>query len=136
MQSKDEAAFRADVRAFIAANLPAEIAHRTLLGYHPRKPDVLWWTARLNDRGWSVADWPIEYGGPGWSVRERRIFDEECFLAGCPAVNPQAVHLVGPIIYAVGTVEQKARFLPAIRQGQIWTQGFSEPNAGSDLAAL
>ena len=134
--SQSEAEFRADVRTFIARCLPPEMARRTLLGYHPHKPDVQYWTEKLRDRGWAFPDWPAEHGGPGWTLAQRRIFDEETFLAGCPAVNPQAVHLVGPIIYTFGDDAQKRRFLPAIRDGQIWTQGFSEPNAGSDLAAL
>ena len=130
-------AFRAQVRAFIAANLPSEMAARTLMGYHPHKPDVLYWTAKLNERGWSVPNWPVEYGGPGWTVSQRHIFDEECFLAGCPALAPQGVYLVGPIIYTYGDPTQKEYFLPKIRSGEhFWAQGFSEPNAGSDLASL
>lgn len=130
-------AFRSEVRQFIAEHLPDEMAQRTLRCYHPHKPDVLYWTAKLQERGWSVPNWPVEYGGPGWSVTQRHSFDEECFLAGCPALSPQGVHLVGPIIYTYGTTEQKDRFLPGIRSGeQFWAQGFSEPNAGSDLASL
>ena len=129
--------FRAEVRAFIAENLPEEISRRTLLFYHPHKPDVLYWTAKLNERGWSVPNWPAEYGGPGWTVAQRHIFEEECFAAGCPALSPQGVFLVGPILCAYGTAAQKERFLPAIRSGEhLWAQGFSEPNAGSDLASL
>jgi alkylation response protein AidB-like acyl-CoA dehydrogenase len=132
-----EQGFREEIRTFIAENLPVDMARRTLMGYHPHKPDVLYWTGRLNERGWSVPNWPQEYGGPGWTTTQRHIFDEECFLAGCPALSPQGVYLVGPIIYTYGTDEQKARFLPAIRSGEhFWAQGFSEPNAGSDLAAL
>jgi len=133
--SDDE--FRAEVRRFIAAELPSDMAARTLLGYHPHKPDVEFWTAKLDSRGWSALNWPVEYGGTGWSITKRHIFDEECYLAGCPAVNPQAFHLVGPIIYAIGNAEQKDFFLPKIRSGEhFWAQGFSEPNAGSDLASL
>ncbi len=129
--------FRAEVRAFIAAELPSDMASRTLLGYHPHKPDVEFWTAKLDKRGWAALNWPVEYGGTGWSITKRHIFDEECYLAGCPAVNPQAFHLVGPIIYAIGNEAQKNFFLPKIRSGEhFWAQGFSEPNAGSDLAAL
>ena len=129
--------FRAEVKAFIADNLPEEISRRTLLFYHPHKPDVLYWTAKLNERGWSVPNWPTEYGGPGWSVAQRHIFEEECFAAGCPALSPQGVFLVGPILYTYGTEAQKAQFLPPIRSGEhLWAQGFSEPNAGSDLASL
>lgn len=137
MDALSDGDFRKEVLAFIAAELPAEMAARTLLGYHPHKPDVEFWTAKLNERGWSALNWPLEYGGTGWSITKRHIFDEECFLAGCPAVNPQAFHLVGPIIYALGTQEQKDFFLPKIRSGEhFWAQGFSEPNAGSDLASL
>jgi alkylation response protein AidB-like acyl-CoA dehydrogenase len=129
--------FRSEIRAFIAAELPREMAARTLMGYHPHKPDVQFWTAKLHARGWSAANWPAEYGGTGWSITQRHIFDEECFLAGCPAVNPQAFHLVGPVIYTVGNAAQKQRFLPPIRSGEhFWAQGFSEPNSGSDLASL
>ena len=130
-------AFRTELRHFIAANLPPDMARRTLLGYHPHKPDVLYWTSKLHARGWSVPNWPSDYGGPGWSMTERHIFEEECFAAGCPALSPQGVYLVGPIIYTYGSAAQKARFLPGIRDGsEFWAQGFSEPNAGSDLASL
>ena len=129
--------FRAEVRAFIVEKLPRDMAARTLQGYHPYKPDVLYWTRKLQERGWSVPNWPAEYGGPGWTVTQRHIFDEECFLAGCPALAPQGVYLVGPIIYTYGNQAQKDRFLPPIRSGEhFWAQGFSEPNAGSDLANL
>ena len=137
MDVLDDEAFRRAVRAFVTAELPSEIAARTLLGYHPHRPDVEFWTARLDAHGWSALNWPVEHGGTGWSITKRHIFDEECYLAGCPAVNPQAFHLVGPIIYSIGNDAQKQRFLPAIRSGEhFWAQGFSEPNAGSDLAAL
>jgi alkylation response protein AidB-like acyl-CoA dehydrogenase len=129
--------FRAEIRAFIARNLPPDMAARTLMGYHPHKPDVLYWTGKLNERGWSVPSWPLEYGGPGWTITQRHIFDEESFLAGCPALAPQGVHLVGPIIHTYGSQAQKDYFLPKIRSGEhFWAQGFSEPNAGSDLASL
>jgi len=129
--------FRNELRRFIRANLPAEIARRTLLRYHPHKPDMLYWTRKLNERGWSVPNWPEQYGGPGWSIAQRHIFDEECYLAGCPPLSPQGVYLVGPIIYTYGTEVQKSRFLEPIRTGEhLWAQGFSEPNAGSDLASL
>ena len=134
---QDLEAFRAEVRAFIADTLPPDMARRTLLHYHPHRPDVVFWTRKLYDRGWSGFTWPVEHGGPDWTIQQRQAFDEECFLAGCPALNPQGIHLVGPIIYTYGSAAQKARFLPAIRDGShIWAQGFSEPNAGSDLANL
>jgi alkylation response protein AidB-like acyl-CoA dehydrogenase len=129
--------FRREIKQFISEHLPAAVAHRTLMGYHPHKPDVQLWTRILNENGWSVPNWPREYGGPGWSTSQRHIFDEECFLAGCPALAPQGVYLVGPIIYTYGNAEQKSRFLPPIRSAEhFWAQGFSEPNSGSDLASL
>lgn len=137
MGALGDADFRREVRAFISRELPPEIAARTLLGYHPHRPDVELWTGKLDKRGWSALNWPREHGGTGWSMPKRHIFDEESFLAGCPAVNPQAFHLVGPIVHAIGTEAQQRRFLPPIRAGEhFWAQGFSEPNAGSDLAAL
>ncbi|MDG2003753.1 MAG: acyl-CoA dehydrogenase family protein [Novosphingobium sp.] len=129
--------FRAEVRSFIAAELPAEMGARNRLGFHPHRPDVQFWTAKLHERGWSAPGWPEQAGGTDWSLNQRHIFEEESFFAGCPAVNPQAFKLVGPIICALGTEAQKRRFLPAILKGEhLWAQGFSEPNSGSDLASL
>jgi len=132
-----EEEFRQEVRAFIAANLPAEMAARWKKMYHPYKPDVIFWTQKLNEMGWSVPGWPVEYGGPDWTISQRHAFEEEVFLAGCPWISPQGLTLVGPIIYTYGTQAQKDYFLPKIRSAEhFWAQGFSEPNAGSDLAAL
>ena len=129
--------FRQMVRDFISENLPPEMAARWKKMYHPYKPDVVWWTSKLNEVGWSVPGWPVEYGGPDWTIAQRHIFEEEVFLAGCPALSPQGLTLVGPVICHYGTPEQKDFHLPKIRSGEImWAQGFSEPNAGSDLAAL
>ncbi len=129
--------FRQEVRDFIAQNLPPEMAARWKKMYHPYKPDVVFWTQKLNEKGWSVPGWPVEYGGPGWTISQRHIFEEESFLAGCPAISPQGLTLVGPVIAHHGTQAQKDYHLPRIRSAEImWAQGFSEPNAGSDLAAL
>jgi alkylation response protein AidB-like acyl-CoA dehydrogenase len=130
-------AFRDEVRAFIADNLPAELAARTWLGYHPLKADTRFWTELLHRRGWSVPHWPVEYGGPGFTPLQRHIFEEACFVAGAPALSTQGVFLVGPVIFTFGTQAQKDRYLPGIRSGaEFWGQGFSEPNAGSDLVSL
>jgi len=129
--------FREEVRAFIAENLPADIARRVLRGYHQHQEDMRAWTAILNRKGWSAPNWPAEYGGPGWSPLQRLIFEEECFLAGAPSLSTLGVSLVGPVIYTFGSEAQKKRFLPGILSGEeFWGQGFSEPNAGSDLANL
>jgi alkylation response protein AidB-like acyl-CoA dehydrogenase len=133
----EDEAFRAQIRAFIAETIPPEMAERNLRGYHPMREDVVFWTRALQTKGWSAPSWPVEYGGPGWTLRQRHIFEEESFNGGAPELSPQGNTLVGPVIYAVGSEAQKAKFLPAIRSADhIWAQGFSEPNAGSDLASL
>lgn len=133
----NDAAFREEVRSFLATNLPAELAARNRLGYHPLRDDTQAWTEILHARGWSVPNWPKEYGGPGWTPLQRHIFEEECFLAGAPALSTQGPTLVGPVIYSFGSEAQKQRYLPSIRSGaEFWGQGFSEPNAGSDLVSL
>ena len=130
-------AFRAEIRAFIAAELPPEMARRALMGYHPHKPDIQFWMKKLHARGWAAPNWSAVHGGTGWPIHRRHIFEEECAMAGCPRVSPQGLRLVGPIIQAVGSERQKRRFLPPILSGDhFWAQGFSEPEAGSDLAAL
>jgi len=137
MLSPDDLAFRDELRAFIAQHLPADVAARNRRGYPFLKDDCLWWTKVLATRGWSAPMWPIEYGGTGWSIVRQHLFEEECWLAGAPQLSWQGLKLAGPVIYTFGTDAQKRRFLPAIVNGEyLWAQGFSEPNAGSDLASL
>ncbi|MBD0417365.1 acyl-CoA dehydrogenase family protein [Oryzicola mucosus] len=129
--------FREEVRAFLKAELPSDMAARGRSGFLSERDDALAWQKILAKKGWSVAHWPVEYGGPRWTARQRYIFDEECYLAGAPVTNIGGIGLVGPVIYTFGSPEQKERFLPGIRDGNtFWVQGFSEPSAGSDLAAL
>ena len=131
-------AFREEVRQFLRNHLPYDLAWRGQQGYLPDREDSLRWTRILHEtRGWSVASWPKEWGGPGWNAAQRYIFEEESYLAGAPLQNQAGVSLVGPVIYKFGNTEQKERFLPPIRNGEVfWIQGFSEPGAGSDLASL
>ncbi|NRF72001.1 acyl-CoA dehydrogenase family protein [Aquincola sp. S2] len=130
-------AFRAEVRAFLREHLPPEMAARTLRGYHASRDDMLGWTRILHARGWSAPHWPREHGGPGWSPLQRHLFEEECALAGAPPTCASALMLVAPVIYSFGTAAQIERYLPPILRGDTWWgQGFSEPNAGSDLASL
>jgi len=131
-------AFREEVRQFLRNHLPSDLAWRGQQGYLPDREDSLRWTRILHEtRGWSVASWPKEWGGPGWNAAQRYIFEEESYLAGAPLQNQAGVSLVGPVIYKFGNTEQKERFLPPIRNGEVfWIQGFSEPGAGSDLASL
>jgi alkylation response protein AidB-like acyl-CoA dehydrogenase len=129
--------FRADVRDFCARELPDEIRRKVEFGLHLEKSDYVRWEKKLAERGWLVGQWPVEHGGSGWSALERYIFLEETSRAGAPKMTPFGVNYVGPVIYTYGTQEQKERFLPGIRDVSTWwAQGYSEPGAGSDLAAL
>ena len=95
------------------------------------------WTRILHRQGWSAPHWPLEYGGTGWSPLRRHVFEEECALAGAPPTCTAAFSLVAPVIFTFGVEAQKRRHLPRILRGdEFWGQGFSEPNAGSDLASL
>jgi alkylation response protein AidB-like acyl-CoA dehydrogenase len=134
---KENDAFRGQVREFIAQNLPEEIRQRTLRGYHETKEDVHAWTKILNKKGWSAVGWPVEYGGTGWTPMQQLIFEEESYAAGAPPRAAASLALVGPVIYTFGSKAQKEQHLPPILSGDVWWgQGFSEPNAGSDLASL
>lgn len=133
----EEEAFRAEVRDFIRTNLPADIAGRVAEGRTPTKEDFVTWTRILNRRGWAVPHWPKELGGTGWSPIQTLIFQDETQQACAPPLLPFGVSMVGPVIYTFGSEAQKRRFLPAIANlDEWWCQGFSEPGAGSDLAAL
>ena len=129
--------FRQEVRQFIRAHLPEDIARRARRGYHPERPDLERWTRILNQRGWAAPHWPTEYGGTGWSPLRRHIFQEELRAAHAPVIGQAAFELVGPVLYTFGNEQQKALYLPRILNADdFWCQGFSEPGAGSDLAAL
>ena len=133
------AAFRDEVLAFLTANLTDDIrrgaARATSVFIDP---DVsLPWQRILHAHGWAAPDWPAEFGGPGWSEIERYIFAAECARAGAPNLAPMGLKMVAPVIMHYGSPEQRAHYLPRILSGEdYWCQGFSEPGAGSDLAAL
>lgn len=130
-------AFRKEVRAFLREHVPADMAERTRSGFHFLREDQRAWTKILNQRGWSGQNWPLEWGGTGWSPVRQFIFEDECFAAGAPPIDTSGFKMIGPIIMAVGSDEMKQQFGPAILNGDVfWGQGFSEPNAGSDLASL
>jgi alkylation response protein AidB-like acyl-CoA dehydrogenase len=133
----EELAFRDEVRAFIRDNLPTDIRDRMRLGYSPRKEDQIRWQRILNKNGWAAHSWPKEYGGPGWSPVQRMIFLNENQLAPAPETLSFNITMIGPVLIQFGTEAQKSRFLPrAANLDDWWCQGFSEPGAGSDLAAL
>ena len=135
--SDHELAFRDEVRGFIRDNLPPRIKRKVEGGFELVKDDYVTWQKILYQRGWMAPNWPREHGGAGWTPIERYIFDEELALGATPRVMPFGVNMVGPVIIEFGDEAQKARFLPPILSSDDWwCQGYSEPEAGSDLAAL
>jgi hypothetical protein len=132
-----EEAFRAEVRAFLAEKLPARLSNKVAEGKHLTKADMEEWHAVLNERGWLANHWPEEYGGPGWSAIEKFIFENESAIAHAPRIVPFGVNMLGPVLIKYGNAAQKAYWLPRILNGaDWWCQGYSEPGAGSDLAAV
>lgn len=135
----EELAFRDEVRSFLDTSLTSELREvgRRATSVFTDKRHSLAWQKILHARGWAAPSWPVEYGGPGWSVMQRHIFAAECARAGAPNLAPMGLRMVGPVIMGFGTPEQKAHYLPRILSGEdYWCQGYSEPQAGSDLAAL
>ena len=130
-------AFRQQARGFLAARLPADLSAKVFAGQHLAKHDFVQWQRILHTQGWGAPSWPREFGGPGWSAVEQHLFDEECALAGAPMQIPFGLRMVAPVLMAFGSAAQQQRFLPRIVSGDDWwCQGYSEPGAGSDLAAL
>ncbi|MCO5089547.1 acyl-CoA dehydrogenase family protein [Bosea sp. (in: a-proteobacteria)] len=133
----EDIAFREEVRAFIAGNLPAQTRDHMKQGKHPTAQMIRDWQRRLNARGWAVPHWPREWGGQGWDAVRRNILREETEKAPAPSVLAFNTDMCGPILLAFGTEAQKKRFLPRMANlDDWWCQGFSEPGAGSDLASL
>jgi alkylation response protein AidB-like acyl-CoA dehydrogenase len=135
--SAEEEAFRLEVRAFVRDRLPADIKRKVELGLRLEHADYVTWFNILESRGWLTPGWPVEHGGPGWSHVQRYLFDEETLLGGAPRIIASGIQMLGPVLIAFGTPQQKAQYLPDIRASRTWwAQGFSEPGAGSDLASL
>jgi alkylation response protein AidB-like acyl-CoA dehydrogenase len=130
-------ALRHQMRSFLAEHLPPEMARKTLYGQKLSKDDHQRWQRILQKQGWLTPGWSREWGGPGWGPLERFIWDEESALAGAPRANIPSLDLLGPVIIEFGSRHLKETLLPRILSGEDWwCQGFSEPQAGSDLAAL
>ncbi|MCP1618084.1 alkylation response protein AidB-like acyl-CoA dehydrogenase [Pseudomonas sp. SLBN-26] len=129
-------AFREEARAWLAANVPARPlpSFDCEEGFRQHRA----WEARLNEGRWGMVTWPKALGGRGCDLIEWLIFEEEYYRAGAPArVNQNGIFLLGPTLMEFGTAAQQARFLPKMATGEeIWSQGWSEPNAGSDMAAI
>lgn len=135
--SKEELAFRDEVRAFFKESVPPAVRQKLLEGRHTSKDDLVGWQRILNKKGWAVPHWPKAYGGTGWTPAQQYIFLEELQIAPAPPPLPFGVNMVGPVIYTFGNEEQKKYYLPRIANlDDWWCQGFSEPGSGSDLASL
>ncbi len=135
--SDDDLAFQEEVRSFLKDNLPAALLDRSDRGLHPLKDDIVAWQKALHKKGWIAPNWPVEYGGTGWSLTQKYIYNREYFLSGAPQTIAFGLNMVGPVIYTFGTQEQKDTHLQDILESNIWwCQGYSEPGAGSDLANL
>jgi hypothetical protein len=133
----EEQKFREDIRAWVRANLPPEISHKVHNALTLTRDDMQRWARILGKKGWLGWGWPQQFGGPGWNAVQKHLFEEECALAGAPRVVPFGPVMVAPVIMAFGSAEQQKRFLPGIASGEVWwSQGYSEPGAGSDLASL
>jgi alkylation response protein AidB-like acyl-CoA dehydrogenase len=133
----EEQRFRDEVRAFLDASLPADLREKVLEGLHVPKEDTVRWQRILHARGWGGPAWPVEFGGTGWDPVRQYVFEEECAAAGAPRLLPFGLKMVGPVIMRFGNEAQQRRFLPRILSGDDWwCQGYSEPEAGSDLASL
>ncbi len=135
----EDLAFREEVRAFIAENLDDEMRGMMAQSknHYPNKEIQVRWLKRLGQKGWIAPDWPVEYGGTGWSLGTKYIFDMEMALAGAPETSNMGLKMCAPVVMAFGTPEQKALHLPKILTTDVWwCQGYSEPGAGSDLASL
>jgi alkylation response protein AidB-like acyl-CoA dehydrogenase len=135
--SVEEVALRNEVRAFLREALPPDIRRKMVAGQVLKKEDIVRWQRILNRKGWGVPLWPREWGGTGWSPVQQYIFREETYAAFAPEPHIQNLALVGPVLIEFGTPAQREFFLPRIANMDVWfCQGFSEPNAGSDLASL
>lgn len=133
------AAFRQQVRDFLERELTPELrrAGKLMTSVFADFESTMAWHRILHRQGWVAPDWPEEYGGTGWDINQRYIFQEECKLANAPALLPMGLQMLGPMLIRYGTDAQKDYYLPRILSGDdVWCQGYSEPGAGSDLASL
>ena len=143
-ETLEDEAFAAEVAQWLAENFPPSLAYKNPFAYindaevAAADPDFRLWLKRVVDKGWGAPTWPVKYGGGGLTPAQDRILTRE--MARIGAFNPNRTYgqmMLGPTLLEYGSEEQKARFLPPIARGEVrWCQGFSEPGAGSDLAAL
>jgi alkylation response protein AidB-like acyl-CoA dehydrogenase len=133
----EEQQFREDIRSWVRTNLPKNLSHKVFNSLHLSRDDMQGWAKILGKKGWLGHGWPKEFGGPGWTAVQKHLFEEECALAGAPRVVPFGPVMVAPVIMAFGNEKQQKQHLPGIASGEVWwSQGYSEPGSGSDLASL
>ena len=133
----EEQTFRDEIQAWVAANLPSSISYKVHNALHLTREDQQSWAKILGKKGWLGHAWPKAFGGPGWNAIQKHLFEEECAMAGAPRVVPFGPVMVAPVIMAFGNAGQQQRFLPGIASGEVWwSQGYSEPGSGSDLASV
>ncbi len=135
--SEEEIAFREEVRNFFETRFPQDVLDKQRLGVPLQRDDMIRSQKSLHEQGWAGVNWPVEFGGTGWTPVQKYIFATEMAEANAPAIVPFGLSMVGPVIYSFGNDEQKQRFLPDILASDAWwCQGYSEPGSGSDLASL
>jgi alkylation response protein AidB-like acyl-CoA dehydrogenase len=135
--SDAELAFRDEVRTFFRTAIPEDIRRKQEEEVPLDPEDHVRFQKCLYEKGWAAPNWPVEYGGTDWTPIQKYIFATEMAEANAPGIITFGLGMVGPVIYTFGTEEQKHRFLPDILASNVWwCQGYSEPGAGSDLAAL
>src|ERR1700690_3233366 len=135
--TREEIAFRDEVRAFFKDNVPSATRQKMVEGRHLTKDEMVTGWRILNKKGWGVSHWPNEYGGTGWTSVQQYIFNEELQAHPAPAPLAFGVSMVGPVLYTFGNEAQKKHYLLRIANvDDWWCQGFSEPGSGSDLASL
>ncbi len=135
--SADDLAFRDEIRSFLEDQLDKSVSDLVKLGYGVPKAIQDEWTRTLNKKGWAAPNWPVAVGGTGWTMVQRHIFDVEMRAHHAPELQGFGFNMVGPAIIKYGTDEQKNEYLPKILNAEMsWCQGYSEPQAGSDLASV
>ena len=133
----EELAFREQIRDWVAEHLPQETSHKVHNALRLSRADQQGWARILGKQGWLIYNWPKQFGGPGWNSVQKHLFEEECARAGAPRIVPFGPVMVAPVIMTFGNAAQQQRFLPGIASGDVWwSQGYSEPGSGSDLASV
>ena len=135
--NEEDQRFQEEVGTFLSENLDQDLSEKVKHGYPISKEEQDGWTRILNTRGWAAPNWPVEVGGPGWTMLRRHLFDIEMKMHHAPELQGFGFSMVGPAIIKYGTQQQQKYYLPKILNADIsWCQGYSEPQAGSDLASV